>query len=84
MTITVRLDPDLERELKNAAQQEGLTQSELTRVCLKDFLARRKTRKTAWELGKHLFGRFGSGRGDLSVSKRAVLRAKVHAKKGRR
>jgi hypothetical protein len=83
MTITVRLEPELERQLSSAARQEGLTRSELTRICLKDFLERRKTRKSAWELGKDLFGRFGSGRGDLSRGKRAVLREKIHAKKGR-
>ena len=83
MTITVRLEPELGRQLSSVARQEGLTRSELTRVCLRDFLARRKTRKSAWELGKDLFGKFGSGRGDLSKSKRTVLRAKIHAKKGR-
>jgi hypothetical protein len=36
-----------------------------------------------WKLGKNVFGRFGSGNGNLSVDRKVILREKLRTKKSR-
>ena len=83
MMIAVRLDKELERNLAAVAEQEGVSKSELIRASLKEYLAMKGVRNTPWNLGKGLFGRFGSGRSDLSAHRKRILREKIHARKGR-
>lgn len=83
MAISLRLDRGLEHELARFAQSEGTSKSGLVRSLISDFVRRQSSRLTAWELGKDKFGRVGSGRGDLSVNRKAYLREKLNAKKNR-
>jgi len=83
MAISLRLNIAVERELDKYARLEGRSKSELIRSLIADFVGTRSKRPTSWELGKHLFGRHGSGRSDLSVNRKSILREKLHAKKNR-
>lgn len=83
MTISLRLDEQLQRELERAARAAGVSKSEVIRRSLQEFLARSNTQRTPWELGQHLFGRYGSGRSDLSSNRKRLVREKVHARKRR-
>ena len=65
MTITIRLDPKLQKELDLYARREGMTRSELVRECIQEYIAQKKQRATAWELGQDLFGKHASDRSDL-------------------
>ena len=56
MTLSIRLDPELEAELARAAAQTGRSKSELVKASLREYLARLAPRKTPYELGKDLFG----------------------------
>ncbi|HUG94131.1 MAG TPA: CopG family transcriptional regulator [Planctomycetaceae bacterium] len=80
MTLSLRLDEQLHRELDQAARLEGVSKSEVVRRSLQQFLAGRRTQRLAWALGESLFGRHGSGRSDLSRSRKRVVREKVHAR----
>ena len=84
MTITIRLDPELQKELDRAAELDGVSRSELVRECLHDYIARRKQRTTAWELGNEVFGQYASGRSDLAANRKAILEEKLRARKDRR
>lgn len=84
MTISLRLDEKLAKQLAAAAHQEGVSKSEFVRRCLEASLADRQTRPSAWELGKDLFGRYNSGRSDLSVRSEEIVRERIHAKARRR
>jgi hypothetical protein len=84
MTITVRLDADTQRALARAAKQKGLSKSELVRQCLHEYLGQKGDARLAWELGKDVFGKYGSGRSDLAKEAKRIVREKIHAKKGRR
>jgi hypothetical protein len=84
MTISLRLDRSLERELDRFARVEGTSKSGLVRSLISDFVNRKTSRLTSWELGMDVFGRVGSGRNDLSVDRKALLREKLNAKKNRR
>jgi RHH-type rel operon transcriptional repressor/antitoxin RelB len=83
MSISLRLDGDLERELNKQARVIGIPKSELIRNLISDFLKKKSEKLTPWELGKNLFGREGSGRGNLSTERKSILKEKLHAKKDR-
>ena len=78
--ISVRLDKSLEVRLTRAASAKGLSKSEYLRKILVENLEKEAGEESPWELGKDLFGRFGSGRSDLSVNRKALFRDKIHAK----
>jgi hypothetical protein len=84
MTITVRLDAETTKALAKAAKAEGLTKSEFIRRRLREYLDDRGDSRLAWELGKDLFGKYGSGRADLSEKHEEILREKFNAKQTNR
>jgi len=78
--ITLRLDPRLEQQLNYTAKNLGLTKSELIRKSLVDYFKKIET-KSAWESGQDLFGKYSSGRNDLSSNRKELLKNKLQAKK---
>ena len=81
MSITIRLEPELQEALDRMAQTQGLTRSELVRECLQRYCQEQERRPTPWELGAERFGRFTSGRRDLSANRKKILSEKLHARK---
>jgi predicted DNA-binding protein len=73
MTISLRLEEDLARRLEAAAKAQGISKSEFIRQCVGQYLGSDEQKPTAWEAGKHLFGRHGSGRSDLSERCEEIL-----------
>jgi RHH-type transcriptional regulator, rel operon repressor / antitoxin RelB len=84
MAVSLRLEKQLEQELERTAEEEGLTKSQMLRQCLIEYLQRKKSSHLAWELGKDLFGKVGSSRGDLAAKHKRIFREKLHARKSRR
>ena len=70
--LTLRLETELEKEIAEAAEAEGLSKSALVREILAAYVAKRKTR-SAWELGSDLFGRHDLGNPRLSTDRKAIL-----------
>jgi len=84
MTLSIRLDDDLEQQLAHAAAQSGLSKSAIIKQSLRDYLGKFTTRKSAYELGIDLFDKGpGSGVGDLSIKHREYLRKKLREKHAR-
>jgi Ribbon-helix-helix protein, copG family len=86
MLTTVKLPKELFTALETTARARGLTKSEIMRTALRSELARLKRRRspTPYELGKELFGKARSGRGDLSALRaRKILAARSKPKGGR-
>ena len=81
MTISLRLDDRLIRKLAAAAKALGVSKSELIRACFDQYLAGSEQAPTPWDLGKHLFGCYHSGRGDLSVRAKEIARERTHARR---
>ena len=84
--LTVKMDPELERELEAAAREAGVTKSEFVRRGLHDAIARAKKRSkpTPWDLGHDLFGKVSSGKGNLSQTRaRDLIAARRSAKTAR-
>ena len=83
MTISLRLENNIERELNSRAKMMGISKSELVRNLIADFIDRETGKTSPWELGRNVFGREGSGQGNLSVNRKSILRKKLDAKKNR-
>ncbi len=86
MTLTVRLDHKVEQTLAVYAVDQGISKSEAVKRGLKLLFDSTPPKKTAYEIGKHLFGRHASGRTDGSVRVKEHFRETVRAKyaRGRR
>lgn len=85
MTITVRLPVEIEAELRARLDRSRTELSEFVREAIAEKLQREPAAEvSAYEIGKHLFGKHGSGRNDLSTSRRAVLDDILQTKHHRR
>jgi hypothetical protein len=69
MTLSVRVDAKLKARLRRSAASIGTSTSDFVRQAIEEKLVReeaKRPKKTPYELGKHLFGRYASGRSDTS------------------
>jgi RHH-type transcriptional regulator, rel operon repressor / antitoxin RelB len=81
MPISLRLDSKLERDLNRYARMVGRSKSDVVRKLIADFIEKESCVLTPWELGKEMFGREGSGCGNLSIDRKSILKEKLRAKK---
>ncbi len=74
MTVTVKLDPLLEEQLRRRAAAGGCTTSEIIRTALQAFLAlpAESAAPSAFSLGSDLFGRF-QGEPRLAQDRKKLL-----------
>ena len=79
--ITLRLDSTLEQAVNNAAKTLGLTKSDLIRKSILEYLGK-LGKQNAWEAGQDLFGKYSSGRNDLSADRKKIIKDKIEAKRG--
>lgn len=78
MSITVRLGEILEAKLRDRFERGDL--SDFIRKAVEEKLEREPPAQSAYEAGKHLFGKHGSGRTDLSSNRKAIIREKLYEK----
>ena len=78
--ITLRLEPKLEQRINRAAENLGMTRSELIRQSIKGYLGE-IGEQNAWQLGQDLFGQCSSGRGNLSTDRKKLIKDKVRNKR---
>jgi hypothetical protein len=78
--LTLRLGSDLEKKLNNIAGMLGIPKSEIVRKSLKAYL-KQLEKNNAWSAGKSLFGKYSSGRTDLSENRKAILMQKLQDKR---
>lgn len=85
MTITVRLPVKVEADLRARLDRTRAGLSEFVREAIAEKLEREPAAKrSAYDIGKHLFGKHGSGRDDLSTNRRAILDKILTGKRRRR
>jgi len=84
VVFSLRLSKQLEDALVTASRLAGVSKSEYLRQCLEQALAAERQRPSAYELGKNLFGKHGSGRGDLARNAEPVVKEIIRAKANRR
>ncbi len=81
--LSVRLPGELEKKIKQLATTEGRTKTEIIRTALEAYVRSNDQTASPYELGKDLFGRHGSGRGDLSVSYKNKVKERIREKRSR-
>lgn len=80
MRISVRLSKEIEAKLRRVAKQKGCSLSAFMRAAITEKLEQDPSKPTPYELGKHLFGRYSSGLGDLASNHEKYLQEKLRAK----
>lgn len=84
MAISLRVSKQLERRIDQAASVAGLSKSEYIRQCVEAALDEIEKRPSPYELGKDLFGKYGSGRGDLARNAEKYVKEIIREKANRR
>ncbi|HID52022.1 MAG TPA: CopG family transcriptional regulator [Anaerolineae bacterium] len=77
--IVIRLDPQLTQAISRFAWQMGISESELVRRAVIEFLEQ-TDQPSLWELGRGLFGKYSSGQGNLAVNRKPIFQKRVKAK----
>jgi len=81
MTITIRLPTKLEAALRARLGTRQIGLSDFVREAITEKLEREPAEgRSPYALGKHLFGKHGSGRHDLSSNRKAILNEMLRAK----
>ncbi len=81
--ISVRLDNSIEKQLNFLSQEKEIPKSKIIKDALLyyfEMLKKENSQKTPYELGSELFGKYSSGRDDLSRSYKQKIKDKIHAK----
>lgn len=88
MTVTIKLDPALEEQLRQRAHASGRSTSDVVRAALQRYLAQDDDEsgppRSPFELGADLFGRH-AGPPDLATRRRlgfVAAAAERHARRG--
>jgi len=85
--LSVRLDSSLEEQLNFLAKEQSVSKSKIIKdslVCYFDMLKSKNKQKSSYELGEDLFGKYSSGKADLSTTYKQKLKDKIHAKNSHR
>lgn len=79
---TVRLPIEYEQKLDMLSVLKQKNKSELIKDALDIFFHQEEIEVNSYELGKDYFGKYGSGRTDLSTTYKQELKERLHAKYG--
>jgi predicted transcriptional regulator len=90
MTLTVRLEPELENQLEDYCQAEGTTKSAVVTQALRDFLNTLRQRRTPYEIYREVVAEMGEAdqqqpvdENDNSMNYKKRLKDILRAKYGR-
>ena len=78
--LSVRLPVELEKRVSQIATAERRTKTEIVRTALEVYVESKERVGSSYDLGKSLFGRQGSGRSELSVSYKSIVKERIRAK----
>lgn len=77
---SIRLPQALEDKLEKISQFENTSKSDIIKSALIKYFAEYNIEKTPYDLGKNLFGKYGSGQGNLSKDYKKKLKEKMNDK----
>jgi len=81
MTITVRLPKRLDDALRAHLARRRVALADFVREAIAEKMGREPSMQvSAYDLGKRLFGKHGSGRNDLSANRKAILNEQLLGK----
>ena len=81
--ISLRLTSDLEDKLNKISKNENISKSEIIKRALILFFKEYQKKHNPYDLGKDLFGQYGSGIGNLSKNYKKIIKDKLNEKYSR-
>jgi len=81
--ISLRLNNELENKLEQIAKDEKLSKSEIVKRALMFYFDDYNKKHSPYDLGKDLFGQYGSDMGNLSTDYKKILKGKLSEKYNR-
>ena len=78
--ISLRLEPDLEKKLNEISRNENVTKTEIIKKALVAYFERYNKKQNPYDLGKDLFGKYGSGNKNLSKDYKLLVKDKLNNK----
>jgi predicted DNA-binding protein len=78
--LNVRLDEEMEARLSRLSKEKSITKSEIVKSALADYLNKQQNTRSAYDLGKDLFGVASGGSKDGSSNYKQKLKAKLNGK----
>jgi hypothetical protein len=77
---TVRLGKKIEQLLEEFSTFKGKSKSELIKEALLEYFEAHFISNSPFEIGKDLFGKYGSGKTDNSITYKTKMREKIEKK----
>ncbi len=77
---SIRLPVDYQEKLENIAEIENKTKSDVIKEALAVYFENYYQTALSYEIGKDLFGKYGSKKGNLSKDYKNILKGKLSAK----
>jgi predicted DNA-binding protein len=80
--LSIRLNEFLENKINSYSKEHNKTKSDIVKEALMLYfkIKEQEDKKSAYELGKELFGKYSSNRGDLSTTYKQKLKQKLNEK----
>ena len=78
--FSIRLPDDLKSRLEALAEKRKVTKSDIVKEAIQEYLERQEDKTDPYRLGEDLFGKHGSGAGNLSQEYKYKVREKIHEK----
>ncbi len=78
---TVRLTVEMEQKLNLLARLRNKSKTDLIKEALELFISQQESEEDGFTVGKAVFGRYGSGERDRSVTYKQRIKSKLNAKR---
>lgn len=80
MPISARIDEEVQKKLEILSKAQGLSKSKIIAQSILEYFDNHFPVNSPYEIGKDLFGRYGSEKGDLSYNRKKYLKEKLSEK----
>ncbi len=78
--LSLRLSKELEEKVEALSKRVKMSKSDVVREAIEQYIASQEAALNPSLIGEDLWGNYGSGEGNLSVTYKKKLKEKLHAK----
>lgn len=78
--VSVRLSKQLEEKINLLSKRKNISKSEIIKEALEKYFDDYERQEDPYGLGEELFGKYGSGKVNLSVTYKKKVREKINEK----
>jgi predicted DNA-binding protein len=77
---TVRLPLDIEQKLEVLSRSTHKSKTAIIKEAIENMFLKNENEKDSYELGEEYFGKYGSGKGNLSKDYKSLVKEKLNVK----